>query len=153
LLTAAVEALQFKRVNVTHKSLVLVEVHHNLKLWSLVQTLQIVMEKNRSFSPVVGSNLARFSSKMFLCSDNSLSEYNELAGVAKNFLASLVKPIITLYSDPGPVRSGSGRIRKFWIRCTPSCYCRRLLAYHIVRVFFPHAMPNGLVNYIVPLKQ
>jgi len=33
-LSTAPEALQFKIVNVTHKSLVLVEVHHNLKRFS-----------------------------------------------------------------------------------------------------------------------
>ena len=39
-LLTAVEALQFKTVNVTHKSLVLVEVHHSLKLWTTTQCLR-----------------------------------------------------------------------------------------------------------------
>jgi len=73
-----------------------VEVHHNLTLldndsamiqWFSVQTIQIVMKKQK-FSPVVGSSLAHFSSKMFLYSEKS-SEYTEVAGVAKFLLASL----------------------------------------------------------------
>ena len=63
---------------------------------------------------------------MFPYPENSLSEYTELAGVAKNFFANMVKPsnhttwILHLRIRSG---SGSGLIQNFWIRCAPSLLC------------------------------
>jgi len=66
----AVKAFQFSVVNVTHKSSILVEVHHNMKLWTTSRSLS----RNTS-------DCDEETQKMFPYSEISLSEYIEVAAV------------------------------------------------------------------------
>ena len=84
----------------------------SITIWSfgrvriLVQTLQIMMKKQKFFSCFWQQPRSLlFKDVSLLRQHNSLSEYTELAGVAKNFLASLVKPSnhttqILIWPDP-----------------------------------------------------
>jgi len=82
---------------------------------SLVQTLQIVMN-NSSFSPLLAVASLVSLRWCFHTRKTSLPVYTELAGVAKNFFASLVKPgNHTTWIRILRFRIRA-RIRKFWIR-------------------------------------